>query len=136
LGQATRGRSAAIAWNPTAAWTPSMIEQLRAHFAYMAVDMPAQDRLAIGLDDARTAELSALVNTRGPEAAAALMPDEVLARYAVTGTRAQVVARLSELRQQVQPEILLFDAHEYSVTFLEAAAAVAMDAGAVAIQNG
>jgi alkanesulfonate monooxygenase SsuD/methylene tetrahydromethanopterin reductase-like flavin-dependent oxidoreductase (luciferase family) len=135
IGYAARGKSAAIAWNPTAAWTPSMVEQLRAHFAYMAVDMPAQDRLAIGLDDVRTAELSALVNARGPEAAASLMPDEVLERYAVTGTRAQVVARLAELRQQVQPELLLFDAHEYSVTFLEAAAAVALDAGAVAVQN-
>jgi 5,10-methylenetetrahydromethanopterin reductase len=131
LGMGSRGRAAAIAWNPTAAWTEPMVAQIRAHLAYMAVDMPAPERVALGLDDDRTARLKELVNSAGPEAAARLIPDAVLARYAVTGTRAQVVARLAELRQQVQPELLLFDADDYSVAFLEHAAAIALEAGAV-----
>ena len=39
-GMAARGRAPAIAWNANAAWTPPMIDELRGHFAYMAVDMP------------------------------------------------------------------------------------------------
>jgi 5,10-methylenetetrahydromethanopterin reductase len=131
MGISARGRAAAIAWNPTAAWTEPMVAQIRAHFAYMAVDMPAAERVALGLDDDRTARLKELAKVHRLEAAAQLLPDAVLERYAVTGTRSQVVARLAELRKQVRPELLLFDADDYSVAFLEEAAAVALDAGAV-----
>ncbi len=131
-GTNRRGRAAAIAWNPTAAWTEPMVTQIRAHLAYMVVDMPPEERAVLGIDDDRIARLKEIVNsTRGPEAAGGLIPDAVLARYAVAGTRAQVVARLAELRQQIRPELLLFDADDYSVAFLEQAAAVALDAGAV-----
>jgi hypothetical protein len=97
----------------------------------MVVDMPATDRLALGVDDDRTAQLTELVNAHRLEAAATLIPDGVLERYAVTGTRAQVVARLAALVAQTRPELLLFDAADYSAAFLEQAAAVALDAGAV-----
>jgi 5,10-methylenetetrahydromethanopterin reductase len=131
-GARSRGRAAKIAWNPTAAWTEPMVAQIRAHLAYMVVDIPPAERAALGLDDDRTAQLKEIVNSaRGPEAAGWLIPDAVLERYAVTGTRSQVVARLVELRQQIGPEMLLFDADDYSVAFLEQAAAVAMDAGTV-----
>jgi hypothetical protein len=131
-GSRTRGRAASIAWNPTAAWTKPMVAQIRAHFAYMAVDMPPAERLALGLDDDQIARLKGLFQAEGAEAAAELIPDAVLARYAVTGTRSQVVARLAQLRENIRPEILLFDADDYSAAFVEQAAAVAMDAGAVA----
>jgi alkanesulfonate monooxygenase SsuD/methylene tetrahydromethanopterin reductase-like flavin-dependent oxidoreductase (luciferase family) len=129
-GLSARGRPAAIAWNPTAAWTEPMIAQIRAHFAYMAIDMPAAERVALGLDDERVARLKEVVNGQGAEAAAGLIPDAVLERYAVTGTRRRVVARLAGLVAEVRPELLLFDADDYSVAFLEQAAAVAVDAGA------
>jgi 5,10-methylenetetrahydromethanopterin reductase len=130
-GRLARGWAAAIAWNPTAGWTEPMVAQIRAHFAYMAVDMPAAERLALGLDDDRILQLKKLVNSQRVEVAARLIPDAVLERYAVTGTRTQVVARLADLLEQVQPELLLFDADDYSVAFLEQAAAIALDAGAV-----
>jgi 5,10-methylenetetrahydromethanopterin reductase len=132
-GLAARGRAPAVAWNANAAWTAAMVDGLRAHFAYMAVDMPPMERAALGFDDARTAYLRDLVNTRGPEAAGAVIPDALLERYAVTGDRARVVARLAALRQQIRPELLVFDADDYSVAFLERAAAVARDAGVVAL---
>jgi 5,10-methylenetetrahydromethanopterin reductase len=131
IGQARRGRPAAIAWNPSAAWTEPMVAEMRGHLAYMAVDMPAVERTALGLDDGATARLREVINSRGPEAAAALVPDAVLDRYAVTGDRAQVVARLGELRHEVRPELLLFEAHDYSVAYLEQASGVALDAGVV-----
>ena len=96
------------------------------------VDMPPAERSELGVDDDRTARLKEIVNSlRGPEAAGALIPDAVLERYAVTGTRSQVIARLAELRRQIRPEMLLFDADDYSVAFLDQAAAVARAAGAV-----
>ena len=131
-GASSRGRAAAIAWNPTAAWTEPMVSQIRAHLAYMVVDMPPAERSELGIDDDRTARLKELVNSLGgPEAAGRLIPDAVLERYAVTGTRSQVIARLAELRRQIRPEMLLFDADDYSVAFLDQAAAVARAAGAV-----
>jgi hypothetical protein len=81
------------------------------------------------------AKVRQIVTSGGPEAAAELVADSVLERYAVVGQRRDVVARLSHLVQQVQPELLLFDADDYSVAFLESAASVAMDAGVVAVQN-
>jgi len=135
-GGAARGRAPAIAWNANAAWTPSMVAELRAHFAYMAVDMPAAERAALGLDADRTARLRQLVHAHGPAAAGALIPDALLDRYAVSGDRHHVVARLAALRQQVQPELLVFDADDYSIAFLERAAGVAADAGVVALGSG
>ena len=121
----------AIAWNPTAAWTEATTADVRAHLAYMAVDMPAGERARLGLDDERTARLREIVTTRGPEAAGPLIPDALLDRYAVTGSRATVVARLSGLASNwSQPELVLFEADDYSVAYLESAAAVALDAGA------
>ena len=135
-GAAVRGRAPAIAWNANAAWAPSMVEELRGHFAYMAVDMPADERAAVGLDDYQTARLREIVNSRGPEAAAALIPEALLERYAVTGDRDRVVGRLATLLRQVRPEMLVFDADDYSVAFLGRAAAVALDAGVVALETG
>src|SRR5439155_923587 len=83
-------RQPAIAWNPNVAWTEAMSAEMRAHLAYMLVDMPAEERATID-------------------------PDAVLERYAIAGDRSSVVARLSDALRQVQPEMLLFDAHDYSV---------------------
>ena len=133
--RAVRRRPPAIAWNPVAAWTEPMRATLRAHLAYMAVDMPAADRSHLGLDDARTRELSQVVNSDGPEAAAALIPESVVDRYAIVGDRSEVVARLGALCQIVRPELLVFDLAEYSSAFVETLASLAMDAGAVADHN-
>ena len=131
VGTAARGRPPAIAWNPTTGWTDAMIADLRAHFAYMAVDMPAADRRALGLDDAQIETLREIVNRNGPEAAASQLDDAVVQRFAVTGERADVISRLSDLRRQVQPELLLFDAGDYTTSYVEDVASVARDAGAV-----
>ena len=133
--QATRSRSAAIAWNPTAAWTTAIIAEARAHLAYMAIDMPSAERTRLGLDDAQTVRLRDIVNTRGPEAAGSLIPDALVDRYAVTGSRASVVARLATLLQSAGPELLLFEAGDYSEAFLESVASVALDAGAARLSE-
>src|SRR5262249_22627055 len=103
------------AWNPVAAWTDAMREELRAHLAYMAVDMPVAERAALGLGEEDT-------ETRS------LITDAVLEQYAIVGTRAQVVERLSSLPTQVQPDLLVLDAHDYSRAFVAEVAALAVDA--------
>jgi 5,10-methylenetetrahydromethanopterin reductase len=130
-----RAAPLAIALNPSAAWTAPMLAEIRAHLAYMAVDMPPAERSALGLNDDRTAQLREVVNSQGPAAAGPLVPDAVLERYAVTGDRPSVVARLSELVQQVRPELLVFEAHDYSIAYVESAAAIALDAGLTPFQN-
>jgi 5,10-methylenetetrahydromethanopterin reductase len=135
LGVAARGRAPRIVWNPVAAWTPSMREELRAHLVYMAVDMPAAERSQLGLDAERTAELRAIVNSRGPAAAACLIADDVLEQYAIVGNRSQVLRRLADLCREVRPDILVFDLAEYSVAYLESLASLAMDAGAAVFHN-
>jgi 5,10-methylenetetrahydromethanopterin reductase len=132
-GQATRGRPAAIAWNPSAAWTEAMRADVRTHLAYMAVDMPAAERTRLGLDDAQTARLREIVTTRGPEAAGPLIPDALVDRYAVTGSRSRVVTRLAALLELARPELLLFEAGDYSEAYLESAASVILDAGGASL---
>jgi alkanesulfonate monooxygenase SsuD/methylene tetrahydromethanopterin reductase-like flavin-dependent oxidoreductase (luciferase family) len=100
------GGRAAIAWNPGVAWNEAMLGELREHFAYMTVDMPAADR-------------------------AAVREESILAEYAVTGSRGEVERRLAQLRADVRPELFVFDAHDYSVGFLEELASVIAAAGIV-----
>ena len=135
IGRGARGRSAAIAWNPVAAWTEPMRDDLRAHLAYMAVDMPTADRAALGLDAALSEQVRTIINSQGPEAAAALIPESVLDQFAIVGDRSQVVRRLGHLREEVQPELLVFDAGDYSMAFLDQVAALALDAGATVFHN-
>ncbi len=131
-GVAARGRPPAIAWNPAAAWTETLAEEIRAHLAYITVDLPPPERRALGVDDDLAARLRRVVTTDGPEAAAPLIPTAVLDEYAIIGDRAAVVSRLARLRQEVRPELIAFDASDYSVAFLDECAAVASDAGVVA----
>jgi 5,10-methylenetetrahydromethanopterin reductase len=129
-GRPGTGRPAVV-WNPAAAWHPAHVDEVRSHFAYMTVDTPAEERRALGVSDEAVTELRAAVHRDGPQAAAHLVPDAITHRYAIVGTRDEVVARLNEARLTVQPELIAFSAHEYSATFLKETAEVAADAGLV-----
>jgi 5,10-methylenetetrahydromethanopterin reductase len=133
FGRAARGTPPAIAWNPNAGWTDAMLADIRAHLTYMAVDMPPAERHALGLSDSQVETLREIVNTRGPEAAAALLGDTVVQEYAVAGPRREVVTRLAELRSHVQPHLLLFEAGDYSTAYLEDVAGVVRDAGVASL---
>jgi 5,10-methylenetetrahydromethanopterin reductase len=105
------GRPPAIVWNPVAAWTQAMREDLRAHLTYMSVDMPAAERAMLGSADA------------------------VLEKYAIVGSREEVAARLATCFEEIRPELVVFDAGDYSVGYLESLASMAMDAGAAVFHN-
>jgi 5,10-methylenetetrahydromethanopterin reductase len=102
IGIEARGRAAAIAWNPNVAWTEEMRADVRAHLAYMTVDMPPEQRVS---------------------------EDAVLEQFAVSGDRPTVVRRLAELRQTVRPELFVFDACDYSLSFVRELAGLLAEAG-------
>jgi 5,10-methylenetetrahydromethanopterin reductase len=130
-GMAARGRPPVIAWNPLTAWTEEMIEEARSHLAYMTVDLPIEEKVALMVDDGLVARLRELVTTEGPDAAASLVPQSVLDAYAIAGSRSSVVAQLSALLSEVRPELVVFDAGDYSTAFAEELRSVALDSGAV-----
>jgi alkanesulfonate monooxygenase SsuD/methylene tetrahydromethanopterin reductase-like flavin-dependent oxidoreductase (luciferase family) len=90
---AAHGRRPGIVWNPSAAWRPDQVDELRAMFAFMVVDLPGPERAALQLSDELIDELRDVVHRNGPKAAAELVPDRVLRHYAIAGHRHEVIAR-------------------------------------------
>jgi alkanesulfonate monooxygenase SsuD/methylene tetrahydromethanopterin reductase-like flavin-dependent oxidoreductase (luciferase family) len=128
---AENGRSPWVVWNPSAAWTAEFVEQVRPHFAYMTVDSPPEERRALGITDEQVENIRHEVHRNGPEAAAYLIPDSVVHRFAVVGDRAQVVSRLRWAVEAFWPELIAFGAHEYSVDHVADIAALADEVGIV-----
>lgn len=126
---ALHDRRPAIVWNPSAAWRPDQIEELRAMFAFMVVDLPEPERAALGLDEELIGRLRAAVHRQGPEAAAVLVPDRVLRRYAIAGERDEVIDHLSVAVATVRPELVAFHAHAYDAEFVADVAELAAQAG-------
>jgi alkanesulfonate monooxygenase SsuD/methylene tetrahydromethanopterin reductase-like flavin-dependent oxidoreductase (luciferase family) len=95
-------RAVAIGWNPNVAWNDEMRNDLHEHFAYMTVDMPPEVRSGFRLEE-----------------------------FALIGSRDYVARRLAVLREEVAPELFVFDAGDYSVKFLGELADVVSAAGIV-----
>lgn len=127
--EGTGGRRPLVVWNPAAAWRSEHANEVRAHFAYMAIDMPVVEREALGITDQQVAVLREEVHGQGPEAAAALVPDQLVRRYATIGARAEVVARLAERCRAASPDFVAFSAYEYSSDYIREIAEVASEVG-------
>ena len=106
-GLAARGKSASIAWNPNVAWTDALRLDVREHFAYMAVDMPTAERTALGVDDDLATRLRERFSLSGARAAAELIPDTVLERYAIIGPKRDIARQLAELQKSVARSVCL-----------------------------
>ncbi|HEY0189188.1 MAG TPA: LLM class flavin-dependent oxidoreductase [Cellulomonas sp.] len=128
-GAGTGRGPARIAWNPAVAWRPQDVAALRAHFAYMTVDLPAAWRAQIGVGEQVVAALRAALAADGPARAADLVPAAVLDAFAILGDRAQVVARLREVTTAIRPELVVLDAGDYSTAFVDDLAELVADAG-------
>jgi 5,10-methylenetetrahydromethanopterin reductase len=118
-----------VVWNPAAAWRPDHVSEVRAHFAYMTVDLPLAEREALGITDEHVEQLRHAVQYEGLDVAARLVPDVVLERYSTTGSKADVIRSLSEGWTVARPDLVAFSAHEYSAPFVEEIAEVATLAG-------
>lgn len=119
----TRPRTRLV-WNPAAAWHPAHREVMRAHLSYMAVDMPPawRERFGVGADVVR--EIARALSAGGPELAGPLVPDGLLDAFALTGSRASVVARLADVLAAAEPDLLVFDLHDYTREYVAEIAAV------------
>jgi 5,10-methylenetetrahydromethanopterin reductase len=111
---AAAGRQLRIAWNPMVGWKPDYTDAIRAHLSYMTVDMPAAWRARFGVGEALVAELRAALAGDGPAAAARLVPASVLDAFAIVGDYVDVARRLAAAVTAAEPELVIFDLHEYS----------------------
>jgi len=118
-----------VVWNPAAAWRPEHVAEVRAHFAYMTVDLPLAERQALGITDEHVEKLRRAVQYEGLEVAGRLVPDVVLERYSSTGDREDVIRSLSRGTSLARPDLVAFSAHEYSAKFVGEIAEVAALAG-------
>jgi 5,10-methylenetetrahydromethanopterin reductase len=126
---ASVGRKVRIAWNPMVGWEPRHIDNIRPHLSYMTVDMPPAWRERLGISDSLVARLRAELASGGPGAAARLVPESVLAAFAVTGDRQDVVRRLMAEIKSVAPELLVFEVQEYDTGHVGDIAALAAEVG-------
>lgn len=118
-----------VIWNPSAAWRPEHRDEIRWHFSYMTIDLPVDERRALGISDRQVAQLREAVHRDGPVDAARLVPDQILQRYAIVGSPDQVVRQLADRVARVRPELIAFMAHEYSPAFVAEVADIARSAG-------
>jgi 5,10-methylenetetrahydromethanopterin reductase len=107
------GNAPRVAWSAYLGWDEETIEKVRPHFTYIGTDMPADHRRAAGLDDETAERIRAIMLREGMEAAARLVPDHVVGRYAVVGERAEVVAELARVREEAAPEMFLLPVNDY-----------------------
>jgi 5,10-methylenetetrahydromethanopterin reductase len=125
------GRRASVAWSAYLGWDPDTIEAVRPHFTYIGTDMPSEFRQAAGIDDETADRIRAIMLSEGMEAAARLIPDQVVHRYAVVGERVDVVAELARIRRAAEPAMFLLPVSDYAnaATFVEGAVQVLTEAG-------
>ena len=125
------GNAPRIAWSSYIGWDEDTLENVRPHFTYIATDMPADLRRAAGIDDDTAARIQTIMLKDGMEAAARLVPDEVVRRYAVVGDRDRTVAELARIRAAARPDMFLLPVNDYSRAgdFVRSAPALLADAG-------
>jgi 5,10-methylenetetrahydromethanopterin reductase len=108
------GNAPRVAWSAYLGWDARTIEGVRPHFSYIATDMPPEFRRRAGIDDETAERIRAIMLREGMEAAARLLPDEVVGRYAVVGERDRVVAELARIREEAEPDMFLLPVNDYS----------------------
>ena len=125
------GNAPRVAWSAYLGWDPRTIDGVRPHFSYIATDMPAEFRRAAGIDDETADRIRAIMLREGMEAAARLIPDPVVGRYAVVGERDRVVAELARIREEAEPDMFLLPVNDYTMAgeFVREAAELLAAAG-------
>ncbi len=91
--------SARVAWSAYLAYDELERRRALRHFAYMAIDAPAEIREQVGLDELRTARIRKAMLSGRLEVAAEHLPEELLDMYAVTGSPTECALTIAELRR-------------------------------------
>jgi 5,10-methylenetetrahydromethanopterin reductase len=128
---AATGNDPRVAWSSYIGWGREMVDEIRPHFTYIATDMPADLRRAAGIDDATASRIQTIMLKEGTDAAARLIPDDVVRRYAVVGDRDRTVTGLARIREAARPDMFLLPVNDYARAgeFVAAAPDVLIEAG-------
>lgn len=128
---AAAGNDPRIAWSSYIGWDEAMLDEVRPHFTYIATDMPADLRRAAGIDDQTAGRIQAIMLKEGMDAAASLVPDHVIRRYAVVADREATVAELARIREEARPDMFLLPINDYSRAgvFVRSAPQILLEAG-------
>lgn len=120
-----------IAWSAYIGWDDSMLDEVRPHFTYIATDMPSELRRAAGMDDALAERVRTIMLRDGMDAAARLVPDHVVRRYAVVADHDLAVAELARIREEARPDMFLLTVNDYARAsdFVGSAALMLVEAG-------
>jgi 5,10-methylenetetrahydromethanopterin reductase len=125
------GNAPRVAWSSYLGWGDEMIDQVRPHFTYIATDTPAELRRAAGLDDETVERIRTVMLREGMDAAARLVPDDLVRRYALVGERGRVLAELRRVRDEAKPDMFLLPVNDYGRAhdFVREAAGILREAG-------
>jgi len=120
---------ARIAWSAYLAYDDTERRRALRHFAYMALDAPADIRRQVGLDELRAARVRRAMLAGDLEGAAEHLPESLLDLYAVTGTPVECAARIADLRDSFDLFVLPMNDEETCEAHIEASAAILTRAG-------
>ena len=115
---------ARIAWSAYLAYNDTERRRALRHFAYMALDAPAEVRRTVGLDELRAARVRRAMLAGRLDEAAGHLPESLLDLYAVTGTPADCAARIAGLRDSFDLFVLPMNDEETCEAHIEASAAI------------
>ena len=96
-GAALSGRPLELAYLGSLAFDPAMIDRMRPHYTYVLPDTPEPVLQSLGLSAEWVAALKQTREAEGVDAAARLIPDELIRRMTVAGTPAECVADIVRL---------------------------------------
>lgn len=79
------------------AFTDEMVEEAKHLYSYAVMDSPDRMLANLGVDQAEIAKLRRAIEAGGPAAAAPLIGSDVVARFQITGSRAECGTQLADL---------------------------------------
>ena len=120
---------ARIAWSAYLAYDDTERRRALRHFAYMALDAPADIRHQVGLDELRAARVRRAMLAGRLDEAAEHLPESLLDLYAVTGTPTECAARIAALGASFDLFVLPMNDEETCEAHIETSAAILTRAG-------
>ena len=123
------GGGARVAWSAYLAYDDTERRRALRHFAYMALDAPAEIRRQIGLDELRSARVRRAMLAGHLDEAAEHLPESLLDLYAVTGTPTECAATIAALRECFDLFVLPMNDEATCEAHIEASARILAAAG-------
>jgi 5,10-methylenetetrahydromethanopterin reductase len=132
---AIREGGARVAWSAYLAYDGTERRRALRHFAYMALDAPADIRRRVGLDELRAARVRRAMLAGRLDEAAEHLPESLLDLYAVTGTPGECSARIAGLRDSFDLFVLPMNDEATCEAHIESGAAILTHAASLITES-